>query len=190
LPFAETASFMSDLACVQGLTPRALEFVILTASRTSEALGARWEEFDLAQKLWVVPAERMKSGKAHRVPLARRAIEILKELEAVKRSGFVFPGHKQGRALSNMALLMLLRRMKRDDLTVHGFRSSFRDWAAETTNFPNFVAEMALAHTVGGKVESAYRRGDLFEKRRRLMDAWAAYCEKLPAQVLALTKRK
>ena len=117
LPFVEMPSFMAALASQQGLTPRALEFVILTASRTSEALGARWEEFDLGQKVWVVPAERMKAGKAHRVPLARRTIEILKELEAVKRNDFVFPGHKQGRALSNMSLLMLLRRMKRDDLT-------------------------------------------------------------------------
>jgi integrase len=164
LPFVELPAFMSDLRSSTGLTPRALEFVILTAARTSEALGARWEEFDLAQKTWIVPGERMKAGKAHRVPLSRRPIEILKELEAAKRNEFVFPGHKLGRPLSSMALLMLLRRVDRGDLTVHGFRSTFRDWAAETTNFPNFVIEMALAHAVGGKVESAYRRGDLFEK--------------------------
>ena len=124
------------------------------------------------------------------MPLARRTIEILKELEAVKRSEFVFPGHKQGRALSNMSLLMLLRRMKRDDLTVHGFRSTFRDWAAETTQFPNFVVEMALAHSVGGKVESAYRRGDLFDKRRKLMDTWDVYCRKKSAEIVPLVHRR
>lgn len=188
LPFVELPAFMSDLRLSTGLTARALEFVILTAARTSEALGARWEEFDLAQKTWIVPAERMKAGKPHRVPLSVRVIEILKELGTVKRSEFVFPGHKLGRPLSNMALLMLLRRMKKGDLTVHGFRSTFRDWAAETTNFPNFVVEMALAHAIGGKVESAYRRGDLFEKRQKLMQAWSAYCGSRPAKVLHFSK--
>jgi integrase len=177
LPFAEVPAFMRDLRTVGGPTALALEFVILTATRTNEALGARWPEFNLAKKLWIIPAERMKAGKEHRVPLSPRVMAILKELQAAKRDEFVFPGGKPGKPLSNMAMLMLLRKMKRPEITVHGFRSSFRDWAAETTNFPNFVVEMALAHAVGGKVESAYRRGDLFQKRRKLMDAWCAYCQ-------------
>ena len=118
----------------------------------------------------------MKAGKVHRVPLSPRAVAILKELEAVKLNAFVFPGYKLGRPMSHTSLIMLLRRMKREIITVHGFRSTFRDWPAETTNFPNFVVEMALAHVVDGKVEGAYRRGDLFDKRSKLMTAWTAYC--------------
>jgi integrase len=175
LPFEELPAFISDLRGRSGLSSRALEFVILTAVRTEEALGARWEEFDLERTVWTVPAVRMKGSKEHRVPLSARAIEIIKELQAVKRSGFVFPGRKPGRHLSNMCMLMLLRRMNRGDLTVHGFRSTFRDWAGETTQHSREICEAALAHTVGNAVEQAYRRGDLFEKRRKLMNAWSSF---------------
>ena len=140
------------------------------------AIGARWDEFDLAERLWTVPAERMKAGKEHRVPLSDAALAILEDLQKSRRGDYVFPGDRVGRPISNMAMTMTLRRMKRTDLTVHGFRSSFRDWAAERTGFPAEVAEMALAHTVAAAVERAYRRGDLFQKRRQLMDAWARFC--------------
>jgi integrase len=185
LPFGDIPAFMAEVRKEEGLAPRALEFVILTAARTTEGLEARWTEIDLFQKQWTVPGERMKGGEEHRVPLSSRAIEILKELEALKQNEFVFPGMKPGRPLSNMSLLMLLRRMKRKDITVHGFRSTFRDWAAETTIFPNFVVEMALAHAVENKVEGAYRRGDLFAKRRKLMDTWGLFTLKASRNVLA-----
>jgi integrase len=164
-----------------GLAARALEFAILTAGRTGEVIGARWSEIDLSAKVWTVPAERMKAGKEHRVPLSERALAILDGVKPVNNAveighQFVFAGAKPGLPLSNMAFLMLLRRMERDDLTVHGFRSTFRDWCAERTNFSSEVAEMALAHAVGDKVEAAYRRGDLFERRRRLMQQWATFC--------------
>lgn len=178
MPFGDLPAFMSELRAAAGLTSRALEFTILTAARTTEALGAQWSEFDLDKKIWTVPAERMKAGKEHRVPLSPRAVEIIRDLETVKQNEFVFPGEKPGRHLSNMSMLMLLRRMKRGELTVHGFRSTFRDWAAETTSFPNFIVEMALAHAIESKVEGAYRRGDLLEKRRALMVAWGQYCAK------------
>jgi integrase len=157
-----------------------LQLAILTALRTKEVLGAPWLEINLADRLWTIPPERMKAEKEHRVPLSAPAIAIIEEL-AQRRGEFVFLGAKSGRPLSNMAMLMLLRRMGRGELTVHGFRSSFRDWAAECTAFPAEVAEMALAHTVSDKAEAAYRRGDLFQKRRQLMDAWARYCTTKPA---------
>jgi integrase len=183
LPYDELAGFIASLQPQEGIAARALEFAILTAARTGEVIGARWREIDLVEKTWTIPDERMKAGKEHRVPLSGRAMAILAEMKATAAahgqaagSGHVFPGGKSGRPLSNMAFLMLLRRMKRDDLTAHGFRSTFRDWAAERTSFPSEVAEMALAHAVGDKVEAAYRRGDLFDKRRRLMDTWATFC--------------
>jgi integrase len=178
LPFDELGMFMAALRLEQGVSARALEFAILTAARTGEVIGGKWSEFDLINKVWIVPGERMKAGREHRVPLSKRAMTILRDVKPDQITGemFVFPGNKPGSPLSNMAFLMLLRRMKRDDLTVHGFRSTFRDWAAEHTNFPNEVAEMALAHTIGNKVEAAYRRGDMFEKRRALMNAWAKAC--------------
>jgi integrase len=157
-------------------------------------------EIDTGQKLWTVPPDRMKAGREHRVPLSTKAVAILEEMKPLgqirdgrnEADGFVFPGGKPGRPLSNMAFLMLLRRMKREDLTAHGFRSTFRDWAAERTKFPSEVAEMALAHTVSSKVEQAYRRGDLFERRRRIMTAWATFCgmqkEAAPHRVAALTR--
>jgi integrase len=168
LPYPEIADFMAELRSKDGLAARALEFVILTAARTGEVLGARWAEIDLQNCLWVVPAERMKAGREHRVPLSEAAMALL---AALKREGDrVFP-------VSNMAMNMLLRRMGKSGLTVHGFRSTFSDWCAEQTSFPSEVREMALAHVVGDKVEAAYRRGDLFEKRRQLAEAWARYCD-------------
>jgi integrase len=182
LPYGELPNFMTVLRTQEGIAARALEFAILTAARTGEVIGARWGEIDIAKKLWTVPAERMKAGKEHRVPLSERAVAILEEPLAHVGEGqastdaFVFPGGKRGRPLSNMVFLMLLRRMEQSDITAHGFRSSFRDWAAERTNFPSEVAKMALAHGVGDKVDAAYRRGDLFERRRRMMAAWETFC--------------
>jgi integrase len=176
LSYAEIGAFMAGLRGEEGSAARALEFAILTAARTGEVIGARWAEIAAAEGLWTIPAERMKGGREHRVPLSAAALAIVEKMAAIRSGDFVFPGGKEGRPLSDMALLMLLRRMHRDDLTIHGFRSSFRDWAAERTGFPAEVAEMALAHAVGDKVEAAYRRSDLFQKRRQLADAWAKFC--------------
>jgi integrase len=159
----------------QGAGARALELIILTATRTNEVINAKWSEFDLDAGLWTIPKERMKAHREHRVPLSTAAIKLLKDLP--QDSEFVFPG-KNG-ALSNMACLETLRRMGRNDLTVHGFRSSFRDWISEATSYPRDVAEMALAHQIEDKSEAAYRRGDLIEKRKALMSDWAAYCSKV-----------
>ena len=175
LPYSELSAFMLALRQQEGVAARALEFTILTAARTGEVIGARWEEINIAERLWSVPAERMKAGREHRVPLCGKALEIVEEMRAIG-GNFIFPGGKRGKPLSNMAMTMLLRRMGHGDQTVHGFRSTFRDWAAERTNFPAEVAEMALAHAVSDKVEAAYRRGDLFEKRRALAEAWAKFC--------------
>lgn len=157
----------------------AIEFLILTAARSGEVRGARWTEFDLDEKAWSIPADRMKAGEPHRIPLSDRAVEILRRMAKLRRrddqDAFVFEGQKPGRPLSDMTLSMPIRRAKLD-ITVHGFRSAFRDWAAERTSFPRELAEKALAHAVRNKVEAAYQRGDLFDKRRELMDAWARYC--------------
>jgi integrase len=184
LPFDEMPAFLAALQTRNGMAARALEFTALTAARTGEALGARWAEIDLEAKVWAVPAARMKAGREHRVPLSDAALAVLGEVQplAQQRDGRpdpaapVFPGLRRALPMSNMTMLMLLRRMKRDDLTAHGFRSTFSDWAAERTTYPREVVEMALAHAVGNKVEAAYRRGDLFEKRRQLMEAWAQFC--------------
>jgi integrase len=137
----------------------------------------RWPEIDLGKKIWIVPADRMKAGREHRVPLCPRAVAILRQLEKVKAGNFVFAGQARHKPLSNMAMEMVLRRMKIQDATVHGFRSSFRDWAGNVSSFPREVTETALAHVIGGKAEQAYRRDDALEKRRKLMEAWASYCE-------------
>src|SRR6202158_612044 len=137
----------------------------------------RWSEFDLDKKIWTVPANRMKAGREHRVPLSGRAVSILKQLAKLKAGDFVFPGQARNRPLSNMAMEMVLRRMKIENATVHGFRSSFRDWAGNVLHFPREIVETALAHVIGDKAEQAYRRGDALEKRRKLMDAWANYCK-------------
>ena len=176
LAYAEVGQFMADLRGQDTTSALALEFLILTATRTAEVIGATWSEADLDAAVWTIPAERMKAKKEHRVPLSKPALAILKRLYKHRAGEFVFMGAKPGRPLSNMALLMLLERLGRSDLTVHGFRSTFRDWCAESTNFPREVAEHALAHSLPDKVEAAYRRGDLFEKRRHLMAAWARYC--------------
>lgn len=181
LPYSGSADFMAELGQQEGVAARALEFAILTAARTGEVIGARWEEINLTDRLWTIPAGRMKAGREHRVPLSEATLAVLEKMAAIRSGEFVFPGGRSGRPISNMAVLMLLRRMGRGELTAHGFRSSFRDWAAERTGFPAEVAEMALAHTVSDKVEAAYRRGDLFAKRRQIMDAWAKFCATPPA---------
>jgi integrase len=176
LPYSEIPEFMKVLRPTSGNSAAALEFLILTAARTSEVIYAKWAEVDFEKKLWIVPAARMKSKREHRVPLSSAAIALLKRMEGEKGE-YVFPGRSPDAPLSNMALLMTLGRMNRADVTAHGFRSTFRDWAAESTNFPSETVEMALAHVIEGKTEAAYRRGDLLEKRRHLMDDWALFCE-------------
>jgi integrase len=178
LPYAELPSFLARLREQEGVAARALEFATLTAARTGSVIGARWSEMDLLDKTWTLPATRMKAGREHRVPLSARALAILEGMQPDRRAedAFVFPGGKNGRPLSNMAFLMLLRRMGLGDVTAHGFRSSFRDWTAERTNFPGEVAEMALAHTVSDKTVAAYNRSDLFDRRTRLMAEWATFC--------------
>lgn len=177
LPYDAMPDFMADLRGRSAVAARALEFTILTAARSGEVLGAQWDEIDRDKKVWTIPPARMKAGREHRVPLSPRAMEIVEAMQKLGKEGFVFPGPKPKKPLSSMAMAMLLRRMKAE-ITVHGFRSTFRDWASETTGFPHEVCEMALAHTIGNKAEAAYRRGDLFDKRRKLMEAWASYCAK------------
>jgi integrase len=179
LPWREIGAFVAELRDEVGIAARALEFAILTASRSGEVVGATWSEINRNVGAWTVPAARMKAGREHRVPLSGAALQVLAAVAPPGRdpvSGWVFRGNKTDRPLSNMAMIMLLRRLKRSDLTVHGFRSTFRDWCAEATNHPREVAEQALAHTLSDRVEAAYRRGDLFEKRRRLMEDWAKFC--------------
>jgi integrase len=176
LPYEDAPGFLANLRTREGLAPLALEFTILTAVRTMEAIGATWDEVDLDKAEWIIPAERTKTHRPHRVPLSPRAVTILQGLAEAGGKGWVFPGRRK-QHLSNMAMAGVLKRMKREDITVHGFRSTFRDWAAETTNFPNEVCEAALGHVVRSEVEAAYRRGDLFKKRRALMEAWAIYCD-------------
>jgi integrase len=185
LPYVEIGDFIRALREQDSVGARALEFAVLTAARTGEVIGANWSEIDLKSKMWTVPGNRMKGNREHRVPLSDAAVAVLRRMHALRENDYVFPGDQRV-TLSNMVLPKLLQRMGRDDLTVHGFRSTFRDWAAERTNFPNEVVEMALAHAIAGKAEAAYRRGGLFEKRRKLMDAWAAYCEQSTGQVVAL----
>jgi len=184
LPYAELPRFLIELRAREGIAARAMEYLVLTAARAGEVLGARWNEINLDDATWTVPATRMKAGKEHRVPLSDRAIAILQKMQPLRpaddASAFVFPG-RPGRGFSNTSLWEALQSMGRGNITAHGFRSTFRDWAAERTNFPSEVAEMALAHVVGSKVEAAYRRSDMFEKRRRLMQQWATFCA-APAQ--------
>jgi integrase len=179
LPWKEIGAFMSRLQEEAGTAALALQFTILTAARTGEVIGARWNEIDLDEATWIVSAENMKAGKEHRVPLSLPALAILAQMKEEHGSApeaFIFPG-RGGKMTSNMSMAMLLRRMKREDLTVHGFRSSFRDWAAEATTYRGDIAEAALAHAIDSKVEAAYRRGDLFEKRAAMMKDWAEHCD-------------
>lgn len=178
MPYDAIPAFVGALHQREAVAALALEFTILTAARTGEVIGAKWDEVDLEKAIWTIPASRMKAGKEHRVPLSPRAVEILKSTQGLCKES-LFPATKGG-SMSGMAMSMLLRRMK-VDVTVHGFRSGFRDWSAECTGYAHEVAEMALAHTIENKVERAYRRGDLFDKRRRLMDDWATYCATIPA---------
>lgn len=189
LPYDQTSQFIDALRRQDGIAPLALEFAILTAARTGEIIGARWVEIDLEAKVWTVPASRMKSGREHRVPLSVEALAVLNKVSKGEPEEFVFAGRKK-RPLSNMAFLMLLRRMGHDKLTGHGFRSTFRDWAAERTNFQAEIAEAALGHVVGNKVEAAYRRGDFFEKRRRLMEAWAQFAMTAPSDAVVVSLRE
>jgi integrase len=190
LPYDDISAFLVELRKQDGIARLALEFIVLTAARSGEALGAEWAEFDLDKKLWVIPANRMKGGREHRVPLCDRALEILRELEALRVNEYVFMGVRQPH-IGNQALHNLLERMGRDEVTPHGFRSTFRDWCGERTSFPREVAEQALAHAIENETEAAYRRGDALEKRRRLMDTWGEYCCTPPAagEVTPLRKR-
>lgn len=177
LAYPELPGFVAKLRERDALAAMALEFAILTAARSGEVLAARWDEIDMASKVWTVPAKRMKAGREHRVPLSARALEILEKLSETRTGEYVFPGQRKGRPLSNMAMEMVLRRMGMDHVTTHGMRSAFRDWCGNETHFAREVAEAALAHVVGDKAEQAYRRGDALAKRAELMDAWARYCE-------------
>jgi integrase len=176
VPFSEMGAFMKALRKAAGVGARALEFAILTAARSGEVRGARWSEIDLTNSLWTIPAERMKAKREHRVPLTQQAVALLKQLPQGKPTEFVFATETL-KQLSDATLTAVLKRMDRDE-TAHGFRSTFRDWASECTNYSREVCEMALAHTIGNAVEAAYRRGDLFEKRTALMRDWAAFCDK------------
>jgi len=176
LPYAEMPTFFARLKDQQGISARALECLILTAGRSGEILGARWEEFDLENAVWTVPSVRIKAAKEHKIPVSAPVLSILTALRNARCSDYVFPGRKLNRPMCHLALAQALRRMGRADITPHGFRSTFRDWIAERTAFPQEVAEMALAHAIANKVEAAYRRGNMFEKRVKLMTAWAAFC--------------
>lgn len=186
LPYVDIAGFVTTLRTKVGVSSAALEFLILTAARTSEVLGANWGEIDLDRGIWTVPGIRMKAGRDHRVPLSPRALEILNARAKVGSEGLIFPGATVGRPMSNTSLTKALGSAGGAKVTLHGFRSTFRDWVAEETSFPSDLAEAALAHLVGDEVERAYRRGDALEKRRKLMEAWAAYI--LPATGNRITK--
>lgn len=176
MPYVRVPAFMASVRKREAIAALAIEFTILTAARTGEVIGATWDEIDLDDAVWTIPAQRMKAKRIHRVPLSSRAIAILRKVSKIRTGDYVFPGRKAGRQLSNMSMEMILRRMKVSDATMHGFRSSFRDWVGNETTFAREVAEAALAHAVGDAVEQAYRRGDALEKRRQMMDAWAKYC--------------
>lgn len=177
LPYSEVPGVIERLRALPGVSSRALEFLILTAARSGEVREATWSEIDLEAKVWTVPAKRMKAGREHRVPLTPQMVAILDGMQAPRISDYVFPGQKPDKPLSVMAFSMLLRRMKLEAYTVHGFRSAFRDWAGDQTDFPREIAEAALAHTVGDATERAYRRSDALARRRALMEAWAEQCD-------------
>jgi len=176
MPYDEVAAFVADLQGSEALAAQALELCILTAARSGEILGMRWDEIDLDKKVWTLPAHRMKAGREHRVPLSQRATHILARLSDQRSTDFVFPGQSRDNPISHMAMDKVLRRMKIENATVHGFRSSFRDWAGNETDYPRDLIETALAHVIGDKAEQAYRRSDALEKRRTLMEAWASHC--------------
>ena len=175
--YQDVPAFVARLREREAMAGLALEFAILTATRSGEVLGARWSEIDLDAKVWTIPPERMKAAREHRVPLSERTVAILKQMETARTGDFVFPGQRVDKPLSVMAMEMVLRRMDIENATVHGFRSAFRDWAGNVTHFPRELAEHALAHVIGDKAEQAYRRSDALERRRALMEAWAGHCE-------------
>ena len=192
LPYDDMPEFMAELrGKVHSTAALALEFCILTATRTTETLGAIWSEFDFSKEIWIIPPKRMKAGQEHRIPLPPRALEILEIMEGARsaHNEHVFPGNVRGKALSNMAMAAVLKRMGRTNITVHGFRSSFSDWVSEQTTFSHETREHALAHRISDKAESAYRRGDQFEKRRKLMVAWQSFCEIKPVANILPMKR-
>ncbi|PLW82519.1 integrase [Kineobactrum sediminis] len=176
LPYHRLPEFITILRKRAGMGARALEFTILTAARSGEVRGATWDEINLNQGTWTIPGSRMKTGKEHRVPLTDAAIELLQALPRVAKNPLVFPGSKNGAPMSDMSLTAVLRRIGEQEITVHGFRSTFRDWSAEQTTYPREACELCLAHTVGDAVERAYRRGDLFDLRKQLMADWASFC--------------
>lgn len=192
LPYKSVPAFVAELRQRKSVSALALEFTILTAARTGEVIAARRAEFDLEENTWTIPAERMKAGREHRVPLCDRAVEVIKELigpgTELEPDVFIFFGRRQGEHLSNMAMLALLKEMRGKGATVHGFRSCFKDWASERTMHENIVTEMALAHTIGNAVEAAYRRGNLFEKRRSLMNDWSRYIEGTEGNVVQMAR--
>jgi integrase len=189
LPYDDIPAFMADLRSREVMAALALELCILTVTRTSELLKSQWPEFDLKKHVWTIPASRMKAGYDHRIPLSERAISILKSLTKLPHNGHVFPGNARGKPLSSKVMRMLLKRMGRDAITVHGFRSTFSDYVSEQTSFSHEAREHALAHQISDKAEASYRRGDQFEKRRKLMEAWASYCDpRKSAKVLPLKR--
>ncbi|MCM8857682.1 MAG: integrase arm-type DNA-binding domain-containing protein [Candidatus Thiodiazotropha sp.] len=197
MPYTEVATFMAELSQLESVSALALRFLILTATRTSEVLKAQWQEINLETAEWTIPASRMKTRREHRVPLSNAAIAVLEALPRINDNPHIFPGAHHGKPLSNMALLQIMRGMDygvngtRGNYVPHGFRSSFRDWSGEISSFPRDVAEMALAHTIENKVEAAYRRGDLFMKRRKMMQEWADYLDKLKAgaEIIPINQR-
>jgi len=190
LPYAQAGAFMAKVRQDTRVAARCLEFIALTVARVSEANVAAWNEIDFANRIWTVPAERMKADKEHRVPLSAAAIVVLEELKAIRCSDYIFPGKRNAHAVGANSVLRFAKEAAGIDITTHGLRSTFRDWAAERTNLPREVAEMALAHAIPSAVEAAYRRGDLFEKRRRLMDAWAEFCAKPDSKGVATPMKK
>jgi integrase len=175
LHFNDVSVFMRDLQTHTGMSALCLQLLILTAVRSGEGLKATWSEFDRPSGTWTIPAVRTKTGKEHRVPLSAAAVSLIEKAAALRQNEFVFPGVQSGKPMSDMALTMLVRGMQ-PGITVHGFRSTFRDWAAEKTSYANELAEMALGHAIGYAVEAAYRRGDMFERRRQMMEDWARWC--------------
>ena len=193
LPYGEIGAFMAKLREDSGVAAACLQFITLTAARLDEARSATWDEIDLPNRIWIVPARRMKADKEHRVPLSASAVTVLEQMQEIRQNDYVFPGRLEGRPIGDNTIWRLAKEAAGSDITIHGLRSSFRDWAAERTSFPREVAELALAHSIPNAVEAAYRRGDLFEKRRKLMDAWAAYCAKIETdagKVVALARAR
>ena len=188
MPYEKIPVFMVGLNKEEGMSSLALQMTIHTASRTNETLGAKWSEVNLKTKLWTIPAERMKGKIEHVVPLTPSVLKILEFVQMFQSSDYVFPGAREGRPLSNMSMNMLLRRMGVENVTVHGFRSSFRDWCGDQTQYPREIAEAALAHKVGNKVEQAYRRRSAIEKRRQLMRDWSGYCAPIGIRGLEIHK--